>query len=102
MMFADDVVLCSRSRKKPILSWEMERCSGEEGYETEHFCFSSNGKDTIRLQSVEVAETDEFRYLRLTLQRTGDCGREVKKRVQGGLNGKIRVTGVTCDKKTRR
>ena len=41
----------------------------------------------------------EFQYLGLMVQESGDCEREVKKRVQAGWNGWRRVSGVICDKR---
>ena len=33
------------------------------------------------------------------VQRNGECGREVKKRVQAGWNGLRRMSGVICDRR---
>ena len=33
------------------------------------------------------------------VQSNGDCGREVKKRVQTGYNGLRRMSAVTCDRR---
>ena len=41
----------------------------------------------------------EFKYLGSTAQESGDCEREVKKRVQAGWNGLRRVSGVICDRR---
>ena len=41
----------------------------------------------------------EFKYLGSTVQESGDCEREVKKKVQTGWNGWRRVSGVICDKR---
>ena len=41
--------------------------------------------DTAKMQ--EVAKVDDFKYLGSTVRSTGECGREVKKRVQAGWNG---------------
>ena len=41
----------------------------------------------------------EFKYLRLTVQESGSCEREVKKRVQTGCNRWRKVSGVICDRK---
>ena len=42
---------------------------------------------------------DGFKYLGLTVQSNGECGREVKKRVQAGWSGWRRVSGVICDRR---
>ena len=51
----------------------------------------------MRLHDVEMARVDEFKYLGSTVQSNGECGREVKKRLQAGWSGWRKVTGVICD-----
>ena len=34
-----------------------------------------------------MAKVEDFKYLGSTVQSNGECGREVKKRVQAGWNG---------------
>ena len=41
----------------------------------------------------------EFKYLGLTVQESGSCEREVKKRVQAGWNGWRKVLGVICNRR---
>ena len=41
----------------------------------------------------------EFKYLGLTVQESGSCEREVKKRVQAGWNEWRKVSGVICDRR---
>ena len=57
----------------------------------------SNG--TVRMQGEEVAKVDDLKYLGSTVQSNGECGREVKKRVQAGWNGWRRMSGVICDRR---
>ncbi|KAK3539138.1 hypothetical protein QTP86_026965, partial [Hemibagrus guttatus] len=52
-----------------------------------------------RLQGEEVKKVQEFMYLWSTVQSNGECGKEVKKRVQAGWNGWRKVSGVLCDQK---
>ncbi|KAK3570504.1 hypothetical protein QTP86_020079 [Hemibagrus guttatus] len=59
MMFADDIVICSESREQ--VEENLERW---------------------RLQGEEVKKVQEFKYLGSTVQSNGECGKEVKKRVQ--------------------
>ncbi|KAK3548490.1 hypothetical protein QTP70_013323 [Hemibagrus guttatus] len=40
------------------------------------------GSGTVRLQGEEVKKVQEFKYLGSTVQSNGECGKEVKKRVQ--------------------
>ncbi|KAK3512523.1 hypothetical protein QTP70_015648 [Hemibagrus guttatus] len=69
MMFADDIVICSESR--------------EQG--------AGGGKPG----EVEVCTGEK----RNEVQSNGECGKEVKKRVQAGWNGWRKVSGVLCDRK---
>ena len=41
----------------------------------------------------------KFKYLISTVQESGSCEREVKKRVQTGWNGWRKVLGVICDRR---
>ena len=41
----------------------------------------------------------EFKYLGSTVQESGGCAREVKKRVQAGWNGWRKASGVICDRR---
>ena len=47
----------------------------------------------------QVPRVKEFKYLGSTVQESGGCEREVKKRVQAGWNGWRRVSGVICDRR---
>ena len=53
---------------------------------------------TVRMQGEDVAKVDDFKYLGSTVQSNGECGREVKKRVQAGWNGWRRMPAVICDR----
>ncbi|MCJ8736039.1 hypothetical protein PDJAM_G00254220 [Pangasius djambal] len=67
---------------------------------TEYMCVNEReGSGTVRLQGEEVKKVQEFKYLGSTVQSNGDCGKEVKKRVQAGWNGWRKVSGVLCDRK---
>ena len=56
---------------------------------------------TVKMQGEEVAKVEDFKYLGSTvgLQSNGECGREVKKRVQAGWNGWRRMSGVIGDRR---
>ena len=58
-----------------------------------------NGSSTVKMQGEEVAKVEDFKYLGSTVQSNGECGREVKKRVQAGWNGWRRMSGVICDRR---
>ncbi|KAK3532846.1 hypothetical protein QTP70_000262 [Hemibagrus guttatus] len=70
MMFADDIVICSESREQV-----------EENLERWRFALERRGMKVSRVQS------------------NGECGKEVKKRVQAGWNEWRKVSGVLCDQK---
>ncbi|MCJ8736398.1 hypothetical protein PDJAM_G00257470 [Pangasius djambal] len=67
---------------------------------TEYMCVNEReGSGTVRLQGEEAKKVQEFKYLGSTVQSNGECGKEVKKRVQAGWNGWRKVSGVLCDRK---
>ncbi|KAK3510300.1 hypothetical protein QTP70_034009 [Hemibagrus guttatus] len=106
MMFADDIVICSESREQVEENLERWRFALERrgmkvsGSKTEYMCVNEReGSGTVRLQGEEVKKVQEFKYLGSTVQSNGECGKEVKKRVQAGWNGWRKVSGVLCDQK---
>ena len=67
---------------------------------TEYMCLNTTGDSTsVELQGAEVAKVEEFKYLGTTIQSSGGCSKEVKKRIQAGWNSWRSVTGVICDRK---
>ena len=61
-----------------------------------------NGREdggVVKMQGVDVPKVEEFKYLGSTVQSNGDCGREVKKRVEAGWCRWRRMTGVMCDRR---
>ncbi|KAK3507571.1 hypothetical protein QTP70_028647 [Hemibagrus guttatus] len=105
MMFADDIVICSESREQVEENLERWRFVLERrgmkvsGSKTEYMCVNEReGSGTVRLQGEEVKKVQEFKYLGSTVQSNGECGKEVKKRVQAGWNGWRKVSGVLCDR----
>ncbi|KAK3542878.1 hypothetical protein QTP70_006134 [Hemibagrus guttatus] len=106
MMFADDIVICCESREQVEENLERWRFALERrgmkvsGSKTEYMCVNEReGSGTVRLQGEEVKKVQEFKYLGSTVQSNGECGKEVKKRVQAGWNGWRKVWGVLCDRK---
>ncbi|KAK3554950.1 hypothetical protein QTP86_001869 [Hemibagrus guttatus] len=106
MMFADDIVICSESREQVEENLERWRFALERRGmkvsrgKTEYMCVNEReGSGTVRLQGEEVKKVQEFKYLGSTVQSNGECGKEVKKRVQAGWNGWRKVSGVLCDRK---
>ncbi|KAK3511407.1 hypothetical protein QTP70_007333 [Hemibagrus guttatus] len=106
MMFADDIVVCSESREQVEENLERWRFALERRgmkvsrSKTEYMCVNEReGSGTVRLQGEEVKKVQEFKYLGSTVQSNGECGKEVKKRVQAGWNEWRKVSGVLCDQK---
>ncbi|KAK3531229.1 hypothetical protein QTP70_015226, partial [Hemibagrus guttatus] len=106
MMFADDIVICSESREQVEECLERWRFALERRgikvsrRKTEYMCVNEReGSGTVRLQGEEVKKVQEFKYLGSTVQSNGECGKEVKKRVQAGWNGGRKVSEVLCDRK---
>ena len=103
MMFADDIVICSESKEQveeKLESWRyaLERRGMKVNRrKTEYMCVNErqdNSSGTVKMQGEEVAKVEDFKYLGSTVQSNGECGREVKKRVQAGWNGWRRMSGV--------
>ncbi|KAK3569613.1 hypothetical protein QTP86_002596 [Hemibagrus guttatus] len=89
MMFADDIVICSESREQVEENLERWRFALERRgmkvsrSKTEYMCVNEReGSGTVRLQGEELKKVQEFNYLGSTVQSNGECGKEVKKRVQ--------------------
>ncbi|KAK3561878.1 hypothetical protein QTP86_017458 [Hemibagrus guttatus] len=106
MMFADDIVICNESREQVEENLERWRFALERRgmkvsrSKTEYMCVNEReGSGTVRLQGEEVKKVQEFKYLGSTVQSNGECGKEVKKRVQAGWNGWRKVSGVLCERK---
>ena len=106
IMIADDIVICSESKERVEeklegLKYALERRGMKVNRrKTEYMCVNErqvNG--TVKMQGEDVAEVEDFKYLGSTVQSNGECGREVKKRVQAGWNGWRRMSGVICDRR---
>ena len=82
----------------------LEVCVGKNKVEvsrkTEYLCVNGgNNNETVKMEDTKVPREKEFKYLGSTMQESGNCEREIKKRVQEGWNGWRRVLGVICDRK---
>ena len=67
---------------------------------TEYLCINEgNDDETVKMEDAKVPRVKEFKYLGSTVQESGGCEREVKKRVQAGWNGWRRVSGLICDRR---
>ena len=105
MLFADDIVICEETREeveRRLRSWSyaferrgMKICRSM----TEYLCINGgNDDETVKMENTKVPRVKEFKYLGSTVQESGNCEREVKKRVQEEWNGR-RVSGVICDRR---
>ena len=106
MQFADDIVICEETRKE--VEWRLEswkyalerRGLKVNRSKTEYLCISGgNDDETVKMEDAKVPRVKEFKYLGSTVQESGSCEREVKKRVQAGWKGWRRVLGVICDRR---
>ena len=50
---------------------------------TKYLCINGgNDNEIVKMEDTKVPRVKEFKYLGSTVQESGSCGREVKKRVQ--------------------
>ena len=67
---------------------------------TEYLCINGgNDKETVKMEDTKVPRVQKFKYLGSTVQESGSCEREVKKKVQAGWNGWRKVSGVIFDRR---
>ena len=106
MLFTDDIVICEETREKVEQRLECWRYALERRgikvsrSKTEYLCVSGGNDDkTVKMDDTKVPRVKEFKYLGSTMQKSGSCEREVKKRVQAGWNGWRKVSGVICDRR---
>ena len=104
MLFADDFVIYEEPREEVGLrleSWKYalkRRGMKVSRSKTEYLCINGgNDDETVKMEDTKVPRVKEFKHLGSTVQESGGCEREVKKRVQAGWNGWRRVLGVICD-----
>ena len=99
MMFADDIFICSESKKRVEEKLESRRYALERRgikvnrRKTEYMCVNErqvNG--TVKMQGEYVVKVQDFKYyMGPTVQSNGEWGREVRKIVQAGWNGWRRI-----------
>ena len=82
----------------------LEICIGKKRDEsrskTKYLCIDGgNDDETVKMEDTKVPRVKEFKYLGSTVQESGSCEREVKKRAQAGWNGWRKVSGVICDRR---
>ena len=106
ILFADDIVIFEETREKMeqrLESWKyaLERRGMKVSRSKTEYLRINGGNDdeTVKMEDTKVPRVKEFKYLGSTVQESGGCEREVKKRVQPGWNGWTRVSGVICDRR---
>ena len=106
MLFVDDIVIREETTKE--VDWRLEswkyalerRKMKVSRSKTEYLCINGENDDEIvKMEDTKVPRVKEFKYLGSTVQESGGCAREVKKRGQTGWNGWRRVSGVICDRR---
>ena len=88
MLFADDIVTCEETREeveRRLESWRyaLERRGMKVSRsKTKYLCINGgNDKETVKMDDTKVPRVKEFKYLGSTVQESGGCEREVKKKV---------------------
>ena len=67
---------------------------------TKYLCINGgNDNEKAKMDDTKVPRLKEFKYLGLTVQDSGSCEREVKKRVQAEWNRWRKVSRVICDRR---
>ena len=66
---------------------------------TKYLCINGeNDDETVKMDDTKVPRVKKFKYLGSTVQESGSCQREVKRRVQAGWKGWKKVLGVIYDR----
>ena len=92
MMFADDVVLCAREKDVLELELEQRREALEKRRmkvsraKTEYTCLNGTPLGSVHMQSAQLPQVTEFKYLGSTRQSDGAMNTEVHKKTQCGWN----------------
>ena len=72
----------------------------ESKSKTEYLCINrGNDKEIVKMEDTKVPRVKEFKYLGSTVQESGSCEREVKKRMLAGWNRCRKVLKVICDRR---
>ena len=104
-MFADDVERCAM--KKDVL--ELELGQWREALEkrgmkvprakTEYMCLNGTPLGSVKMQSDQLPQFTEFKYMGSTLHNDGDMNTEVNQRTQCVWNNWRKMSGVLSDKR---
>ena len=106
MLFADGIMICEETREEVERTLECWRYALERRRmevsrsKTKYLCINGgNDDETVKMDDTKVPRVTEFKYLGSTLQESGSCEREIKRRLQAEWNGWRKVLGVICDKR---
>ena len=80
MLFADDIVICEKTREEVQRRLEFWRYSLERRgmkvsrSKTEYLCINGgNDNETVKMEDTKVPRVKEFKYLGSTVQESGSC-----------------------------
>ena len=102
----NDIVICKETREEVEQRLECwmyalkRRRMKVSRSKTKYLCVNGgNDEETVKMDDAKVPRVKEFKYLGLTVQESGSCEREVKKRVQAGWNGWRKVSEIIGDRR---
>ena len=105
-VFADDIVIYEETREEVEQRLECWRYALERRgmkvirSKTEYLYINGgNDKEIVKMEDTKVPRIKEFKYLGSTVQESGSCEREIKRRVQARWNEWKKVSGVICDRR---
>ena len=106
MLFADNIVICKKTTeevKQRIECWRyalVRRRMKVSRSKTKYLCVNvGNDEETVKMDNTKVLRVKEFKYLGSTVQESGSCKREIKRRVQARWKGWRKVSRVFCDRR---
>ena len=74
-----------------------ERNESVKSKDRVYMCLNGTPSGSVKMQSAQLPQVTEFKYLGSTLQSDGDMTTEINKRNQCGWNNWRNMSGVLCD-----
>ena len=105
MMFAYGVMLCAREKDELELELEQWREALEKRgmkvsrAKTEYMCLNGTPLASVDMQSAQLPQVTEYKYMGSTLQSDGGMSADITNRTQCGWNNWRKRSGVLCDKR---
>ncbi|KAL1454815.1 hypothetical protein WDU94_008949 [Cyamophila willieti] len=105
MMFADDIVLCERSKEEMDVEVEKWKNALEKRglkinrTKTVQLNFGMDEGPRVQLDGEELIVVDKFKYLGSMVDKEGDLECEIAHRVAAAWMNWKKMTGVLCDKR---